>query len=405
MSYGHYARLRRQGRRRPTDRSELTCVQTLTTRRRQAELYEWVVVGAGFAGSVLAERIASVRGERVLLVDRRSHLGGNAYDRHDAHGILVHEYGPHIFHTNAPTVVDYLSLWTDWRPYEHRVLSNVDGRCVPFPINLDTINTLYDLKLNAEGMERFLEARRETVASVRSAKDHLLTTVGRELYEVFFEGYTRKAWGIDAADLDKSVASRIPLRLSHDDRYFSDRFQKMPDNGYSAMFRRMTDHAKIDVALDTDWAELKRSRLRFRRLVFTGPIDAFFGYRFGPLPYRSLEFRRVTQDTAQHQPVAVVNFPGSEPFLRVTEHKHLTGQVHCKTTLTYEYPTDHGPPFYPVPRKAHHQRFLRYRELARGTPDVWFVGRLATYRYYNMDQVVAQALKTFARINATVGRA
>ncbi|MFX0547080.1 UDP-galactopyranose mutase [Roseovarius sp. S1116L3] len=367
-------------------------------------MYEWVVIGAGFAGSVLAERIATVRGERVLLVDRRSHLGGNAHDRHDEHGILVHEYGPHIFHTNAASVFDYLSQWTHWRPYEHRVLSHVNGRYLPFPINLDTINALYDLDLDVSGMERFIEARREAVKDVRSAKDHFLATVGRELYEIFFEGYTRKAWGIDAADLDKSVASRIPLRMSRDDRYFSDRFQQMPINGYSAMFLRMTDHPKIDFALDTDWAELKHSRIRFRRLVFTGPIDSYFNYRFGPLPYRSLEFRRVTLETRQFQLAAVVNYPGSEPYLRVTEHKHLTGQIHRKTTLTYEYPAVQGPPFYPIPRRANHQKYLRYREVARRTPDVWFVGRLATYRYYNMDQVVAQALKTFARINAAVGR-
>jgi UDP-galactopyranose mutase len=360
--------------------------------------YDWLVVGAGFAGSVLAERLASQRGDRVLLVDRRPHRGGNAHDRLDAAGILVHQYGPHIFHTNSAAIVEYLSQFTDWRPYEHRVLAQVDGQLLPIPINLDTINRLYGLDLDGPAMEAFLAARREPVAEVRTAEDVVLSTVGRDLYEKFFRGYTTKQWGMDPSQLSKSVTARIPTRTNRDDRYFTDTFQKMPARGYTAMFERMVDHPNIDVLLSTDYAEIK-SEAAWRRTIFTGPIDEFFGHRLGRLPYRSLSFRHVTVEREWHQPVAVVNYPGSEPFTRVTEYKHLTGQRHRWTSLTYEYPSDQGDPYYPVPRPENEALYKRYEMLARRCRDIWFAGRLATYRYYNMDQVVGQALATFARID------
>jgi UDP-galactopyranose mutase len=359
--------------------------------------YDWLVVGAGFAGSVLAERLASQRGERVLLIDRRPHLGGNAHDRLDAAGILVHQYGPHIFHTNSQTIADYLSQFTGWRDYEHRVLAQVDGQLLPIPINLDTINRLYGLELDGPGMEAFLAARREPIAEVRTAEDVVLSTVGRDLYEKFFRGYTTKQWGMDPSQLSKSVTARIPTRTDRDDRYFADRFQKMPARGYTAMFERMVDHPNIDVLLSTDYAELRHERA-WRRMVFTGPIDEFFGHRLGRLPYRSLSFRHVTMEKEWHQPVAVVNYPQSERFTRVTEYKHLTGQRHRWTSLTFEYPTDQGDPYYPVPRPENEALYKRYEAMARHCPNTWFAGRLATYRYYNMDQVVGQALATFARI-------
>ncbi|TRC98338.1 UDP-galactopyranose mutase [Mesorhizobium sp. WSM4303] len=363
-------------------------------------MFDWLVVGAGFAGSVLAERLASQRGETVLVIDRRSHIGGNAFDWYDEAGILVHRYGPHIFHTNAEAIVAYLSHFTTWRPYEHRVLAKVDGKLVPIPINLDTINRLYGLDLTSEQMEQFLAERRESVEQIRTAEDVVVGTVGRELYEKFFQGYTRKQWGVDSSQLSKSVTARVPTRTNRDDRYFTDTFQSMPAGGYTRMFQRMLAHPKIKVMLQTDYREVRKV-IPYRRLVYTGPIDEFFDFRLGKLPYRSLRFEHVTLDTPLVQPVAVVNYPQTEAFTRVTEYKHMTGQQHPQTSLTYEYPTDDGDPYYPVPQPENEVLYKRYEALAAQQTDAMFVGRLATYRYYNMDQVVGQALAAFNRIQKT----
>jgi UDP-galactopyranose mutase len=361
-------------------------------------VFDWVIVGAGFAGSVLAERLASQRDERVLLLDKRPHVGGNAYDRYDAAGLLIHQYGPHIFHTNSKVIFDHLSRFTEWRPYEHRVLASVDRQLLPIPINLDTINKLYSLNLTSEQLEQWFADRAEPVNTIRTSEDVVVSKVGRELYEKFFRGYTRKQWGVDPSQLDKSVTARVPTRLNRDDRYFSDEFQFMPAAGYTRMFERMLSHINIKIMLQTDYREIKEE-FPNARVIFTGPIDEFFDFRFGRLPYRSLRFKHTTLDVTCHQPVAVVNYPADEEYTRITEYKHLTGQEHPKTSLTHEYPTDHGDPFYPVPRTENMDMYKRYERLALSTPDVWFVGRLATYRYYNMDQVVGQALATFRRIN------
>ncbi len=367
-------------------------------------MYDWLIVGAGFAGSVLAERLATERNEKVLIIDKRPHIGGNAYDCHDRSGVLIHRYGPHIFHTNAEAIFAYLSRFTQWRPYEHRVLAQVDGQLLPIPINLDTINRLYGLDLTSEELERWFAERAEPVDEIRTSEDVVVSRVGRELYEKFFRGYTRKQWGVDPSELDKSVTARVPTRTDRDDRYFSDQFQYMPLHGYTAMFERMLDHPNIEIMLETDFRAV-RGDIRYRRLIFTGPIDEYFDFRFGALLYRSLQFRHVTLDQEWHQPVAVVNYPMDHAYTRVTEYKHLTGQRHPQTSLTFEYPSDTGDPYYPVPRSENQERFKQYEALARETPDVWFVGRLATYRYYNMDQVVGQALATFRRIEADVPRA
>lgn len=366
-------------------------------------MHDWLIVGAGFAGSVLAERIARERGERVLIVDRRSHVGGNAHDTYDAAGILIHPYGPHIFHTNAPSIVDYLSRFTGWRPYEHRVLAEVDGMLLPIPINLDTVNRLYGLDLTSEQLEDWFAARAEPVTEIRTSEDVVVSRVGRELYEKFFRGYTRKQWGLDPSELDRSVTARVPTRTNRDDRYFTDSFQAMPSEGFSRLFERMLDHPNISVQLNTDYRDI-RDAVPHRRLIYTGPIDEFFDFRYGALPYRSLRFEHVTADREWHQPVAVVNYPQTQDYTRVTEYKHLTGQFHPRTSLTYEYPSAEGDPFYPVPNPQNQALFKRYEALARATPDVWFVGRLATYRYYNMDQVVGQALATFRQIEEQVER-
>jgi UDP-galactopyranose mutase len=365
--------------------------------------YDWLIVGAGFAGSVLAERLASQRGERVLIIDKRPHIAGNAYDCLDASGVLIHQYGPHIFHTNSEAIFNYLSNFTRWRFYEHRVLASVDGMLVPIPINLDTVNRLYGLSLTSEQLEAFFAERAEPVAEIRTSEDVVVSKVGRDLYEKFFRGYTRKQWGMDPSELDKSVTARVPTRTNRDDRYFGDRLQFMPADGYTAMFERMLSHPNIRILLGVDFAEIQNS-VRYKRLIYTGPIDEFFGFRLGKLPYRSLRFEHVQLDKEWHQPVAVVNYPQDQDYTRITEYKHLTGQEHPTTSLTYEYPEATGDPYYPIPRPENAELLRRYEQLARGTPDVWFVGRLATYRYYNMDQVVGQALATFTRIEEALPR-
>lgn len=371
--------------------------------------YGWLVVGAGFAGAVVAERIASVLGERVLVVDRRSHVGGNAFDEVDDAGILVHRYGPHIFHTNSAAVFEHLSRFTAWRPYEHRVLSRVRGRLVPIPINRTTLNLLFGCDLRTdEDAARFLASRAERPTgepeAPRTSEDVVVRAVGRELYELFFRGYTRKQWGLDPSELDASVTARVPTRTNDDDRYFTDTFQAMPAAGYTALFERMLDHPLITVRLGTDARDVPPSV--HRSTVFTGPIDEYFGYRFGPLPYRSLTFRFSTYDVGCLQPVATINEPSEDvAYTRTTEFKHLTGQVAPRTTIVREYPSASGDPYYPVPRPENAALYARYRALADATPNVHFVGRLATYRYYNMDQVVAQALATFRRLAGATAEA
>ena len=356
--------------------------------------FDYLIVGAGFAGSVLAERLANVRNARVLIADKRPHIGGNAFDYYDENGILVHRYGPHIFHTNSRKVFDYLSRFTAWRPYEHRVRARVDGQFVPLPINLDTINQLYGLNLNSFELERFFAERAEPVAEIRTSEDVVVSKVGRELYEKFFRGYTRKQWGLDPSDLDASVTARVPTRTNRDDRYFTDTFQMMPQNGYTAMFGKMLAHPNISVMLQTDYREVVHM-IPHQHLIFTGPIDLFFDYQLGKLPYRSLKFHLETHDQETVQQVGTVNFPNDTPYTRVTEVKHLTGQRHPKSVLVYEEPQEGGDPYYPVPRPENAALYAQYKQLAAERRDVTFVGRLANYQYYNMDQVVAQALKVF----------
>ena len=367
-----------------------------------AEPYDYLIVGAGFAGSVLAERLASQHGARILLIDRRPHIGGNAYDEKDAAGILYHKYGPHIFHTNSEQVVDYLSQFTEWRPYEHRVQAQVRGQLVPIPINRTTLNMLFDANLRTDqDAEEYLAKRAEPVDNIETSEDVVINAVGRELYELFFRGYTRKQWGLDPSDLDKQVTSRIPTRTNTDDRYFSDTFQAMPLEGYTKMFERMLDHPLIEVRTGVDFAEFRAEAQKIaRHVIYTGPIDEYFDFRFGKLPYRSLKFDHQTLDQECFQPVAVVNYPNPEvPYTRISEYKHLTGQVAPNTTITYEYPSAEGDPYYPIPRPENQELFKKYEALADATDDVTFVGRLATYRYYNMDQIVGQALATFRRMD------
>ena len=360
-------------------------------------MFDYLVVGAGFAGCVIAERLAAALDKRVLIVDKRPHIGGNAYDHYNEHGILVHKYGPHIFHTNSRDVFAYLSRFTEWFPYQHRVRACVDGRLVPIPINLDTINTLYGTSLTSFELAEFFKSVAEPRPQLRTSEDVIVSQIGRELYEKFFRNYTRKQWGCDPSELDAAVTARVPVRTNRDDRYFTDAYQAMPRHGFTRMFERILAHPNIKILLNADYREIEGCVV-YDQVVFTGPIDEYFDYRFGRLPYRSLSFMFETLNVPQVQPVAVVNYPNDNLYTRVTEFKHLTGQEHAKTTRVYEYPQAEGDPYYPIPRPDNAALYKKYQELADATPGVHFVGRLGTYKYYNMDQVVAQALSTYARI-------
>ncbi len=368
-----------------------------------APTFDTLIVGAGFAGAVMAERLASQAGQRVLLVDRRPHVGGNAHDHYNDAGLLVHPYGPHIFHTNSSEVFAYLSRFTEWRPYQHRVLASVDGQLLPMPINLDTVNRLYGLRLNAFELDGFFEKVAEKVEPARTSEDVVVGRVGRDLYNKFFRGYTRKQWALDPSELDASVTARVPTRTNRDDRYFTDTYQAMPRMGYARLFKAMLAHPNILVMLNTDYRDVVHV-LPWKHMVYTGPIDAFFEHRFGHLPYRSLRFDHVTVETPAGQQfaqaVGTVNHPNDHAYTRVTEFKHLTGQRHDATALVYEYPQADGDPYYPVPRAENTALYRRYEVEAEQLSDVSFIGRLATYKYYNMDQVVAQALATFKRLQA-----
>ncbi|MGI4834090.1 MAG: UDP-galactopyranose mutase [Janthinobacterium lividum] len=360
-------------------------------------MFDYLIVGAGFAGSVLAERLATRSNKKVLIIDKRNHIGGNAYDHYNDAGIMVHKYGPHIFHTNSKDVFDYLGNFTEWRPYEHRVLASVDGQMVPMPINLDTINKLYGLNLTSFQVEEFFQSVAEDVPVIKTSEDVVVSKVGRELYNKFFKNYTNKQWGLDPSQLDKSVTSRVPTRTNRDDRYFTDTYQAMPLHGYTRMFENMLNHPNIKVMLNTDYHEVIKF-IPFKEMIFTGPVDEYFDFKFGKLPYRSLEFKHDTLSEEKHLAAPVVNFPNEHAYTRITEFKALTGQQHPKTAIVYEYPQAEGDPYYPIPMPENAELYNKYKQAADEATGVHFVGRLATYKYYNMDQVVAQALTLYKKL-------
>lgn len=353
---------------------------------------QFLIVGGGFAGATTARLLAEA-GHLVNIIERRPHIAGNAYDSHDVAGILIHHYGPHIFHTNSKRVFDFLSRFTEWRPYEHRVLSVVEGKPYPFPINLNTLNRLYNLDLDEAGVQMWFDRVREPRNPILNSEDVVLNSVGRDLYKKFFLNYTRKQWGLEPTQLKAGVAARIPVRSNTDDRYFTDTFQVMPLDGYTRMFERMLDHPNINVSLRVDFADIRDS-IRAAHTIYTGPIDAYFDHCYGPLPYRSLRFEHEhLPDVEQFQPVGTVNYPNEHDFTRITEFKHLTGQKHTGTSIVREYPQADGDPYYPIPRDENEVLLKKYEALAAKESNVTFVGRLAQYRYYNMDQVVAAAMK------------
>jgi len=363
---------------------------------------DYLIVGAGFAGSVLAERLSTQKGRTCLVVERRNHIGGNAYDATDRAGILLHTYGPHYFRTNSDRVKDYLSQFTEWHPVEYKILSQTDGRFWQFPINLNTFEQLLGRPSTSEEMEKTLAEWRVPIANPRNSEEVIISQVGVKLYEMFFKNYTRKQWKRDPKDLDASVCGRIPIRTNRDDRYLSDKFQALPKHGYTKMFERMLAQPGITVLLNTDYRTVM-SQVTYKHMIYTGAIDEYFDRCFGALPYRSLRFEPETLPQEFFQPAMQVNYPNDHDFTRIVEIKHATGQKSPVTTIVREYPEDYAPgqeAYYPIPAMDASALYYRYSERAEAEKKVSFVGRLATYRYYNMDQVVGMALAEFERLSA-----
>lgn len=356
--------------------------------------YKYIVVGAGLAGLTIAERIANILNEKVLVIEKRNHIGGNVYDSYNEDGILIHNYGPHIFHTNDAGVYQYLSKFTTWNDFWHRVLSYVDGNLVPMPISVETINKLYNLNLSCDQVEDYLKKQAVPMDKVHTSKDVALSKVGVDIYEKMFETYTKKQWGVDPSELDTSVISRIPVRLDRDTRYFSDKYQGMPKHGYTKLCEKMIENKNIKILLNTDYQEIIDD-VKYEKLIYTGPTDYFYQYKHGRLAYRSINFKFETFVQEEFQEAPVVNYPNDYDFTRITEFKKLTGQEHNKTTILKEFPCSEGEPYYPFPTKEHKEQFSLYQKEMEREKNVIFLGRLAEYRYYNMDAVVRRALDIF----------
>ncbi len=361
--------------------------------------YDYLIVGAGFAGSVMAERIASQLNKKVLIVEKRNHIGGNAYDEYDEHGILVHKYGPHIFHTNSKKVFDYLSQFTEWRKYEHKVLANLNGELYPIPINRITINKLYNLDLKSEKeVLNYLEKIRENRNPILNSEDIIVNQVGYDLFEKFFKNYTYKQWSLEPKELSPQVCGRIPIRTNEDCRYFSDKYQFMPKDGYTKMFEKMLSNKNIEVVLNQDYKKVIND-IKFDKMIYTGPIDYYFDYEFGKLPYRSIRFEFENIKRKQYQESAQVNHVDKEvEYTRVIEYKNLTEQESETTSISREYPQKNGEPFYPIPNEKNKLLYKKYKDETDKLNNVIFCGRLAEYQYYNMDQVVGRALQIFSSL-------
>ncbi len=376
---------------------------------------DYLIVGAGFAGLVAAEQLCTVHGKRCLVVDKRPHIGGNAHDRVDAHGVLIHPYGPHYFRTNSREVLDYLSRFTGWIPGNYRVLAHTRGRDWSFPVNLTTFEQFLGRPSSPAEMEAWLVEHRVHFDEITNSEEAVLSRFGPEFFDLFFDGYTRKQWRRPPRELHPSVCNRIPLRTTRDDRYLLETHQVLPALGYTRLFENIVDSCGpgLELLLHTDYRDILPS-VKFSHLLFTGPIDEFFDHRFGPLPYRSLRFEFEHLSTEQlpgdaargtppgfFQPTVQVNYPGSEPWTRIVETKHITGQTHRGTTIAREFPDDFGPgkePYYPIPFHESHALLARYKAEAAALDHVTFLGRLGTYTYLNMDQVTLQSLQTVQRL-------
>lgn len=369
--------------------------------------YQLLIVGAGPVGCVLAERAARVLGWKVLIVEKRNHIAGNCYDMHHESGVLIHRYGPHYFRTNKEELLNYLSEFTEWIPGDYYVKVSTGGALYPFPINLLTLRQFFNKpELTAEGAAELLEEKREKIDNPANSEEFVLSRVGRELYEAFYLGYTTKQWAIHPRDLAASVAGRIPIRLNTDERYVDHKHQVTPAKGFTEMFRKMTDHPNIDIMLETDYKDIKDSIKPGYATVYAGPIDEYFDYCFGKLPWRSLdfEFKEVGQEYVQ--PCVQINYPNDHDYTRTVEIKHVTKQQHPHTVISYEYPRAEGDPYYPIPRPANKELYEKYKVLAIDETEakhVYFCGRLAEYMYYNTDEVIERALATFNLIKQKYG--
>lgn len=383
-----------------------------------SDRWDFLIIGAGFSGLVLAERLATQLGKRSLIVEKRDHIGGNSYDYYDAAGVLVHKYGPHYFRTNSQKIKDYLSAFTAWQPVAYKILSYTEGRYWNFPINLNTFEQIIGRKSTSAAFARYLEEKRVPIETPKNSEQVIVSQVGWELYEKFFLGYTLKQWKKHPQELDASVCGRIPIRTNRDDRYLKESFQALPREGYHRLFANMLAAAgdKVKVELNTDYRSVQ-NKYDFGQVVYTGPVDEYFDCKYGRLPYRSLRFEHESFDATAllereaiagkkgfWQPAMQVNFPNEQDFTRIVEIKHATQQSCANTTIVREYPEDFVPnekePYYPIPNRATSQLYRKYKALADEEKGVHFIGRLATYRYYNMDQVVGMALNCFERLKS-----
>jgi UDP-galactopyranose mutase len=366
------------------------------------KVYDIVIIGAGISGSVLAERYAS-SGKKVLIIEKRDHIGGNCYDFIDENGILVSKYGAHLFHTNEEDVWQYVNRFAKWYPWEHKVIAQVDGQLVPIPVNITTVNKLFNQNIQTEEeMQEWLEKNRPDIQNPSNGEEAALSKVGPVLYEKMFKHYTKKQWDKYPDELDASVLNRIPVRTNFDDRYFTDKYQALPTGGYTKMFENILSHPNIHVMLNTDYFDIKDSVKGYEKLFYTGPIDAFFHFKHSlkeKLEYRSINFVVETVDMEYFQENSVVNYPGTEvDYTRIIEYKHFGNQKSDKTTIVKEYTVADGDPYYPVPNEKNQRIYEKYKKEADKLTDIYFVGRLANYKYFNMDQAFKNTLDLFKEL-------
>lgn len=351
--------------------------------------FDALIVGAGISGSVMARRIAEEKNQEVLVIEKRNHIGGYCYDYRDENGILIHKFGPHIFRTDSERIWNYLSRFTEWEDYQHKVLTNVGGKLYPMPINLDTINDFLGANYTAESVDGYFERHRTHPEEIKSVKDVIESQIGKEFYHAFFEKYTEKQWGMPCEELPPEVVARIPIRKNRDDRYFTQKYQALPKEGYTRMIRNILDHPKIHILLNTDYKDI-RDDLRCDHVYYSGSIDEYFDYRFGRLPYRSVTFRFETHPVEQYQPVAVVNYPNNYDYTRITEFKHFYHVNAANTVIAKEIPGSEGDHSYPIPTNENKALYERYAALPHD--NVTFIGRLGEYRYYSMEQIIDKIL-------------
>ncbi len=367
--------------------------------------YDYCIIGAGFSGSVMAERISRVLKKKVLIVENHNHFGGHVYDAYDHNGILVQVYGPHIFHTKYQEVWEYISNFTKWNIYHHEVLGLIEGKKVPIPFNLNTLHALFPatlaVKLEAKLIEKYGFGKKITILELKDSDDNDLKSLADYVYEKVFLNYTIKQWGLKPEELSPSVTGRIPVFISKDNRYFQDPYQGMPISGFAPIFNKLLDDKNISILLNTNFLDIKKD-IDYKHLIFTGPIDSYFDFKFGKLPYRSLDFEWIHLDSEYYQEIGVINYPNDYQFTRITEFKHLTGQKSAGTTIIKEYPKEcdieKDIPYYPIPRDENQELYKKYEKEAAKTENVTFLGRLATYNYYNMDSAIFNALKAFEKL-------